>query len=83
MEKLLYKTSAFGLELKNNEKSLLNDFIIAKTETAAYDSNWEPVWGEVKSIRNHFNELAVTLLQKGTDRTLIIRFRMFDEGLGI
>jgi hypothetical protein len=80
--KAIIKPSALGLELKNDEKSLLNDFTIAKVETAAHDSNWEPVWGEVKSIRNHYNELAVTLLQKGTDRTLIIRFRMFDEGLG-
>lgn len=81
--KAVIKTSTLGLELKNDEKSLLNDFTIAKAETATHDSNWEPVWGEVKSIRNHYNELAVTLLQKGTDRTLIIRFRMFDEGLGL
>ncbi len=80
--KSVIKPSALGLELKNDEKSLLNDFSIAKTETATNDSNWEPVWGEVKSIRNHYNELAVTLVQKGTDRELIIRFRMFDEGLG-
>jgi len=81
--KAVIKTSTLGLEFKNDEKSLLNDFTIAKAETATHDSNWEPVWGEVKSIRNHYNELAVTLLQKGTDRTLIIRFRMFDEGLGL
>ncbi|MBK8291512.1 MAG: glycoside hydrolase family 97 protein [Flammeovirgaceae bacterium] len=81
--KAVIKTSTLGLEFKNDEKSLLNDFTIAKAETATHDSNWEPVWGEVKTIRNHYNELAVTLLQKGTDRTLIIRFRMFDEGLGL
>jgi hypothetical protein len=81
--KAVIKTSTLGLELKNDEKSLLNDFTIAKAETATHDSNWEPVWGEVKTIRSHYNELAVTLLQKGTDRTLIIRFRMFDEGLGL
>jgi hypothetical protein len=29
------------------------------------DENWKPVWGEVAQIRNHYNELAVTLNQKG------------------
>jgi hypothetical protein len=47
-----------------------------------FDENWKPVWGEVAQIRNHYNELAVTLNQKGTDRQIIIRFRLFDEGLG-
>lgn len=80
--KPVIKPSALGLELKNDEKSLLHDFSIKTTETATNDSQWEPVWGEVKSIRDHYNELAFTLLQKGTNRELIIRFRMFDEGLG-
>jgi hypothetical protein len=29
-----------------------------------FDENWKPVWGEVAQIRNHYNELAVTLNQK-------------------
>lgn len=80
--KEVIKPSALGFELKNDVKSLLNDFAITKTETATHDSSWEPVWGEVRSIRNHYNELAVSLLQNGTDRQLVLRFRMFDEGLG-
>jgi glucan 1,4-alpha-glucosidase len=81
-DKLIIKSSAMGLELKNDEKSLLSDFSVAKTETGAHDSTWEPVWGEVKTIRDHYNELAVTLNQTGTDRQMIIRFRLFDDGLG-
>ncbi|CAH8283658.1 glycosyl hydrolase family 97 [Mariniflexile fucanivorans] len=76
------KTSNLGLELKNDKKSLLDDFTISNTETSTFDDTWKPVWGEVKTIRNHYNELAVTLKQKETDRILIIRFRLFDEGLG-
>src|SRR5690606_21106129 len=76
------KQSALGLELKNDKKSLLNDFTVTKTETTSHDSSWEPVWGEVKSIREHYTELAITLTQKETERQLIIRFRMFDDGLG-
>jgi len=80
--KEVIKTSKLGLELKNDEKSLLNDFTVVDTKTATFDENWKPVWGEVAEIRNHYNELAVTLNQKGTDRQIVIRFRLFDEGLG-
>ncbi|MFI0430630.1 glycoside hydrolase family 97 protein [Mariniflexile sp. HMF6888] len=76
------KQSRLGLELKNDKKSLVNDFTISNTETATFDETWQPVWGEVKAIRNHYNELAVTLTQNETDRTMVIRFRMFNEGLG-
>jgi len=76
------KTSKLGLELKADKKSLLNDFTIQDTKSSTFDESWKPVWGEVKLIRNHYNELAVTLNQKETNRQIIIRFRMFDEGLG-
>ncbi|MDR7369456.1 glycoside hydrolase family 97 protein [Flavobacterium aquidurense] len=80
--KEVVKTSKLGLELKNDTKSLLNDFTIVDTKTSTFDENWKPVWGEVDNIRNHYNELAVTLNQKGTDRQIVIRFRLFDDGLG-
>ncbi|RZL46311.1 MAG: glycoside hydrolase family 97 protein [Pedobacter sp.] len=80
--KEVIKSSKLGLELKNDKKSLLNDFTVADTKTASFDENWTPVWGEVKTIRNHYNELAVALNQKETNRQVIIRFRLFDEGLG-
>ncbi|MNX71792.1 Retaining alpha-galactosidase precursor [compost metagenome] len=76
------KTSKLGLELKDDKKSLLNDFTVVDTKTATFDETWKPVWGEVDNIRNHYNELAVTLNQKGTDRQIVIRFRLFDDGLG-
>jgi glucan 1,4-alpha-glucosidase len=80
--KAVIKASKLGLELKNDQKSLLDDFTIADTKTSFFDETWKPVWGEVKTIRNHYNEMAVTLNQKETDRQLIIRFRLFDDGLG-
>jgi glucan 1,4-alpha-glucosidase len=76
------KTSKLGLELKDDKKSLLNDFTVVDTKTSTFDETWKPVWGEVDNIRNHYNELAVTLNQKGTDRQIVIRFRLFDDGLG-
>lgn len=80
--KVIVKPSKLGLELKNDKKSLVNDFTIIDTKTAVFDENWKPVWGEVATIRNQYNELAVTLNQKGTDRQMILRFRLFNDGLG-
>ena len=80
--KAVVKPSKLGLELKDDKKSLLNDFTVVDTKTTTFDENWKPVWGEVASIRNHYNELAVTLNQKETERQIVIRFRLFDDGLG-
>ncbi len=73
-----------GKEASDLDKktSLYDNFEVLSTETATFDETWEPVWGEVKTIRNHYNELAVTLNQTTTDRQLVIRFRLFDDGLG-
>ena len=81
-DKEVIKTSKLGLELKNDKKSLLNNFFVSETKTFAQNESWNPVWGEVKTIQNNYNELAVTLTQKETDRKIIIRFRLFNEGLG-
>ena len=79
--KAVIKPSKLGLELKN-DPGLMNGFTLADTQTSTFDETWEPVWGEVKQIRNHYNEMAVTLDQKAQDRNIIIRFRLFDDGLG-
>ena len=79
--KAVIKPSKLGLELKD-APGLMNGFTLADTKTSTFDETWEPVWGEVKQIRNHYNEMAVTLNQKAQDRNMIIRFRLFDDGLG-
>ena len=83
--KIVVKPSKLGLELKedkNIKKSLLNDFTIIDKKTSSFDETWKPVWGEVASIRNQYNELAITLNQNETDRQMVIRFRLFNDGLG-
>lgn len=69
-------------EQVNPKTSLYSNFVIADTKMSTFNENWTPVWGEVKTIRNHYNEMAVMLDQKGTDRRMIIRFRLFNDGLG-
>ena len=72
--------SRLGFELKN-APSLLDGFTLRSAERSSFDETWEPVWGETATIRNHYNELAVTLEQQG--RVLIVRFRLYDDGLGL
>ena len=79
--KAVVKPSRLGLELKD-DTNLTNGFTIAKTATATFDETWQPVWGEWSSIRNHYNELAVTLNQIATNRNMVVRFRLFNDGLG-
>ena len=68
-----------GLEAKAN---LMNGFTVAQTQTSSFDETWSPVWGEESQIRNHYNELAVTLDQPQNKRQIVIRFRLFNDGLG-
>jgi len=78
----IIKESKLGFELKNDEKSLVNNFSIQDTQTNTFNETWKPVWGEVSEITNHYNELAVTLKQAETARKMRIRFRLFNDGLG-
>lgn len=77
-------TSRLGLELKN-QKSLLNGFKMERVSRSSFDETWQPVWGEQSSIRNHYNEMAVCLSQpddNGHLREMIVRFRLYDDGVG-
>ena len=73
------KHASMGLE----ETDLIDGFSIADTKTSAFDETWKPVWGETSTIRNNYNELAVTLVQKETNRNIVIRFRVYDDGMGL
>jgi len=75
------KPSKLGFELHETE-DLLSGFVADDYAESSFDETWQPVWGETKDIRNHYNELAVTLSQAETERTIVIRFRLFDDGLG-
>ncbi|MGY3054196.1 hypothetical protein ACVWYG_002402 [Pedobacter sp. UYEF25] len=79
--KTVIKPSKLGLALKA-DTSLLDGFEVTDTKKTTFNETWKPVWGEVKEIVNHYNELAITLTQKSTDRYIIIRFRLFNDGLG-
>ncbi len=80
--KPVIQSSALGLELTEGA-SLLEGFSITDSRQDTKDTTWTPVMGEEKAIRNHYNELLVTLAQKEQkDRFIRIRFRVFNDGLG-
>ena len=88
--KAVVKPSRLGLELaktkyssKTDETDLMDGFKVTATNTTSFDETWTPVWGETATIRNNYNELEVMLNQPATKRNIIIRFRVYDYGMGL
>jgi len=80
--KEVVKDSKLGMDLKNDEIDLMSDFKIDGIGNSSFDETWEPVWGEENKIRNQYNEMEISLSQPETGRKLVLRFRLFDDGLG-
>lgn len=85
------KPSHLGLELAKDkhatkgfaETSLMDGFTESHSEVSSFDETWKPVWGETATIRNHYNELLISLSQDHTGRQMNIRFRVYDDGMGL
>lgn len=75
-------SSKLGFSLFDAE-DMLDKFEVDSTNKSSFDETWQPVWGETKSIRNHYNELFVSLKQKNTGRIMNLRFRVYNEGIGL
>ena len=89
--KPVIKQSRLGLELtpshndgiKAEDTNLMNGFKVSNTETSSFKEVWKPVWGETSSILNNYNEMAVSLTQEHPNRTIIVRFRVYNDGMGL
>lgn len=79
--KTVIKPSTLGLELVG-DTDLMDGFRLKGTEVSEFDETWQPVWGETRDIRNHYNELLAHLEQPSTGRFMDIRFRVYDDGAG-
>lgn len=79
--KTVIKPSTLGLELVG-DTDLMDGFRLKDTEVSEFDETWQPVWGETRDIRNHYNELLAHLEQPSTGRFMDIRFRVYDDGAG-
>ena len=89
--KAVVKPSHLGLELAKDkhaskgdkETSLMDGFTETGSRQSTFDETWKPVWGQYANIRNHYNELEVDLAQPATSRRMVIRFRVYNEGMGL
>jgi len=79
---LIIKKSGLGLDLIDDKFGLTEGFTLAKAENNTFKEKWAPVWGEESEITNSYNEMIVTLEQKVSGRSIVIRFRAFDDGVG-
>ena len=73
--------SHLGFKLQGS--GMYDWFEISDTATREIDETWNPVWGEESQIRNHCNEMTVTLRQTSSNRFMKICFRVFDDGMGL
>ena len=83
----LFKDSAikFASEIAKAEDAkfdLNNGFTKTEEKRDSKNETWQPVLGEKKNYVNHYNELAVTLDQASTSRSIVVKFRLFNDGLG-
>lgn len=71
------------LGLVADEADLRKGFSVSDVRYDAFDETWTPVWGEYETVRNHYNEIAVAFSQNDElHRNFIVKFRVFDDGVG-
>ena len=88
---ILPSKMGFTLEWRDD---LAHAFVLKDKAYSTFDETWDPVWGEEAHIRNHYNEMLVTLEQpigsvesmdhstEARPTVMQIRFRLYDDGLG-
>jgi len=77
---IIVEKSRLGM---NTDKFLLSDqFKVTKVVRHSKDERWNQVWGEQKVVRNNYNEIELTLTCAPKNNRMILRFRLFDDGLG-
>ncbi|WP_203322645.1 glycoside hydrolase family 97 protein [Pseudoxanthomonas beigongshangi] len=80
--KPLLAPSRLGFLLVDTPK-LDRAIAVTAPRTRSFDETWEQPWGERRRIRNHYNELRVTLAENAKPRRhLDLVFRVYDDGLG-
>jgi glucan 1,4-alpha-glucosidase len=80
--KIVIQSSGLGFYLKVPEKRLLQ-FNLEGIDSSLVDETWKPVWGEQGSIRNHYRQLRLRLIDRQRSGIkLNIIFRIFNDGIG-
>lgn len=84
-DKPVVRDSHLGFFLKDHEDGDLVSAFEQQGDAvrSTFDETWTPVWGEVSTIRNHYNEMLIRLRQRENGREMDLRFRLFDDGMGL
>src|SRR5947207_5124400 len=66
-----------------NAPPLLDSLRITDTTRSTHDETWTQPWGEVARVRDHHNELRVSVVETASPgRRFTVAFRVFDDGVG-
>jgi alpha-glucosidase len=74
--------SRLGFALRDGR--LDRGMVVLAQARQRHDDTWQQPWGETRLVRNHYNELRVSLGERdGAQRTFDVIFRVYDDGLGL
>ncbi|HET8624934.1 MAG TPA: glycoside hydrolase family 97 protein [Gemmatimonadales bacterium] len=80
--RVLLLPSFLGLELRG-APPIRDGLRITDTTRSSHDEWWTQLWGEVARVRDHHNELAVSVEETAAPaRRFTLRVRAFDDGIG-
>ncbi len=80
--RVLILPSLLGVEFRG-APALRDGLRISDTSRTSHDEWWTQPWGEVRRVREQYNELALTAQETaGANRRFILRVRAFDDGIG-
>src|SRR5205823_831588 len=78
----LFLPSRLGLAFRGMPP-LRDSLRIVDSARSTHDETWTQAWGEVAHVRDHHNELSVSLVETAPPgRRFTVVFRVFDDGLG-
>ncbi len=81
-QEIIIDTSFLGLNFRD-APPFSDEFKMIKTESRSFNETWEMPWGEQQYVSDNYHELAVFLKEtKSPCRLLVIRFRVFNDGVG-
>jgi alpha-glucosidase len=79
--KVILKDSPLGLDF-NGQPALDHGFEVTGSQSASHDSTWTNAFGAVRYVRDHYNQLTVSLREReAPGRRLDLIFRAYDAGI--
>src|SRR5213595_1831605 len=78
----VFLPSGLGFEFRG-APPLRDSLRLVDTSRATVDETWTQPWGEVARVRDHHNELRITVAEvTSPGRRFVVAFRAFNDGIG-